>query len=147
VNGLPTSMADARTEPLRLTSVLVQGLPAELGTNHAPARYTVPAIFSRQVGAAERARIESPRTARRLSEYAAGPIELVVSDRRLLIKDTTLEELRDGLAAQIAALLRDVAADLTRERDAASAAGDALVHEEHDRTERVARQAADVVFE
>lgn len=147
MNGQPTSTVSASTEPLRLTSVLVQGLPVELGTSHAPARYTVPAVFSRQVGVAERARLESAGTARRLSEHAGAPIELVVADRRLLIKDTTLDELRDGLAAQIAAVLRDLAADLTRERDAASAASEILVHEEYDRTERVRRQAADVVFE
>ncbi|MBN9167080.1 MAG: hypothetical protein J0I07_39475 [Myxococcales bacterium] len=54
-------------EPLRLVSILVSGLPVELGTPDEPATYTVPAVFSRQVTAAERARLEDPDTARRPS--------------------------------------------------------------------------------
>jgi hypothetical protein len=151
VNGIlraaAPSSSGARIEPLRLTSVLVSGLPPELGTSHAPARYTVPAVFSRQVGGTERTRIESPETARRLSDHAGAPIELVVADRRLLIKHTTLDELRDGLAAEIAAVLQDIADDLEHERKTASAASEALAHEERDRADRITRQALDVVFE
>ncbi len=66
------SLRDPRA--LRLLSVLASGLPSDLGTATGPDRYTVPVVFSRQVSAKERARIEDPATARSVEEAAgAGP--------------------------------------------------------------------------
>ncbi len=109
--------ADAGTSTLRLASILTSGLPAMLGTDEAPATYTVPAVFSRQVSAPEKAAIHGPAAARRLAEIGYPRVTLRVSDRRLLIGNTSLHELRDGLAHELAVLLGDIDRDLGEEHD------------------------------
>ncbi|MDT0167144.1 hypothetical protein Q9R32_16450 [Actinotalea sp. AC32] len=132
---------------LRLTSVLASGLPAEVGTPDEPRRYTVPAVFSRQVGPREKAYLEDPSTARRLAADGHPGVELRVSDRRLLIGNTTLAELRDGLATRIAGLLREMgdamAEEQTRLDDERS---ERLVHEQ-ERAAAVTAMAADIRFD
>ncbi|KGM09077.1 hypothetical protein [Cellulomonas carbonis] len=132
---------------LRLTSVLASGLPAEVGTPDEPRRYTVPAVFSRQVGPREKAYLEDPSTARRLAADGHPGVELRVSDRRLLIGNTTLAELRDGLASRIAAVLREMgdamAQEQTRLDDERS---ERLVHEQ-ERAAAVTALAADIRFD
>jgi len=140
-----TDLADAAA--LRLVSVLVSGLPTGLGTPHEPARYTVPAVFSRQVTPDERARIEDPATARGLSRYGDPDLALTVSDRRLLIKNTTLAHLRDGLAAALAAMLRDVDRDLNAQRALTSAQAEASDADERARSAAVAAAASAVHFD
>ncbi len=131
-------------EVLHLRSVLVSGLPVELGTDAAPATYTVPAVFSRQVTVGEREAIEHPDTTQRLAELGYPDVTLTVSDRRLLIDHTNLTQLKDGLAAAVAAVLRDIDRVLAEQQE----------HRDHDalasrtsEAERVARgqQAADEV--
>ena len=107
-NPTPGTDSPSTSGPLRLVSILVSGLPAELGTADEPPRYTVPAVFSRQVTAEERARIEAPATASALSAHGDRDLALEVSDRRLLIKNTTLAQLAGGLAAALGAALRDI---------------------------------------
>ena len=133
--------------PLRLTSVLTSALPPELGTAAAPDRYTVPVVFSRQVTPQERDRIEHPALAHRLSEHLGGQIELIVSDRRLLVKNTSLAELRDGLAGALAAALRDLDVQLDAEQSAREDAASRRDLEEHERADAVAREAAQIRFE
>lgn len=141
--------ADDTTAPdtLRLVSVLISGLPTELGTPDEPARYTVPAVFSRQVTPGERALIEDPATALRLSRYADTNLALTVSDRRLLIKNTSLTQLRDGLAAALAAALRDIDRNLNAERALASAQAEASDAEERTRAAAVTAAARAVHFD
>ncbi len=134
-------------DPLRLVSILVSGLPAELGTADEPARYTVPAVFSRQVTAGERARIEDAATAHALSAHADPDLALEVSDRRLLIKNTTLAQLEGGLAAALAAVLRDIDRDLDAERDQMVADAEVRDADERDRESAVAAAAAAIRFE
>jgi hypothetical protein len=141
-----TGAAESGAQPLRLVSVLVSGLPAELGTSAAPARYTVPVVFSRQVTPEERARIEDPALARRLSEQVGVRLELAVSDRRLLVKNTSLAELRDGLASALAAALRDLDAQLGAEQSARDDEASRRGLEEHARADAVAREAAQIQF-
>lgn len=134
-------------DPLRLVSILVSGLPAELGTADEPARYTVPAVFSRQVTAEERARIEDPATALALSAHADQGLALEVSDRRLLIKNTTLAQLAGGLAAALGAALRDMGRDLGAERDQMIADAEVRDAGERDREASVAALVAAIRFE
>jgi hypothetical protein len=120
---------------LHLRSVLESGLPAQLGTVDEPATYTVPVVFSRQVTASERARIEDPETARRLSiQTGARPkgasLKLVVSDRRLLVENTTLDELRDGLAGALSTMLEEMGHDLRSESADRAAVAQARAVEE-----------------
>ncbi len=151
----PTSPAapSPRTSPddpraLRVVSVLVSGLPTDLGTPTEPALYTVPAVFSRQVTPQERARIEDPATARLLAEETgAGPgLELAVSDRRLLIVNTTLGQLKDGLAAAIGTMLTRLGQDLLTEQDRRNEAAKVAQTGERERLEAVAQSAAEIRF-
>lgn len=143
----PATSSAPDLDELRLVSVLASGLPRELGTTDEPARYTVPAVFSRQVTPQERARIEDPATARRLADHADHDLALTVSDRRLLIKNTTLAQLQGGLATALAAMLREIDRELRAERTRRSAEADALDVEEHDRVAAVTTAAAAIRFE
>jgi hypothetical protein len=144
--SITTSPNDPRA--LRLVSVLASGLPTDLGTPTEPALYTVPAVFSRQVTPQERARIEDPATARLLEEdTGAGPgLELAVSDRRLLIVNTTLGQLKDGLAAAIGEMLTRLGQDLLTEQDRRTAAAKVAQTGEIERLEAVAQAAAEIRF-
>lgn len=115
----PDVTDDARTPPattpvqhakggLFLRGVLDSALPHELGTDDEPEQYTVAAVFSRRVSAEERALIEGPDTLAALAERGYPGVGLRVADRRLEITQTNLEMLADGLATEIAAILRDV---------------------------------------
>lgn len=147
------SAGDATSqEPLRLTSVLLSALPLELGTSAAPDRYTVPVVFSRQVTPQERERIEDPQLARRLGEPLGAELELVVSDRRLLVKNTSLAELRDGLAAALATAWprrsrRPCASSTCSWTRSSRRAASRRADVEHERADAVAREAAQIRFE
>ncbi|WP_454049859.1 hypothetical protein [Cellulomonas sp. Marseille-Q8402] len=108
---------DGGEEQLRLTSVLSGGLPATLGTPDAPTLYTVPAVFSRQVSGAERLAIQAPESVRRLADAGYPRVTLDVADRRLLIGSTNLDQLRGGLAHELAELLRDIDRTLADQRE------------------------------
>ena len=95
----------------------------------------------------ERDRIENPELAHRLSEHLGGGIALVVSDRRRLVKNTCLAELRDGLAAALAAALRDLDQQLDAEQSAREDAASRRDLQEQERAEAVAREAAQIRFE
>ena len=133
---------------LRLTSVLASGLPLELGTPDEPARYTVPAVFSRQVNATERVRIEDPAAAAALVERCGldHSLQLTVSDRRLLIGNTNLAELTGGLASAVAALLREIDAVLDAEQDARTAQATARRLVDTERAATLEAAAAQVHF-
>ncbi len=143
----PGPDSPSTSDPLRLVSILVSGLPAELGTADEPLRYTVPAVFSRQVTAEERARIEDPATAFALSAHADPDLALEVSDRRLLIKNTTLAQLAGGLAAALGAVLRDIDRDLGAERDQMVADAEVRDAGERDREASIAALALTIRFE
>ena len=141
-----TSTDDPRA--LRLLSVLASGLPLELGTPKEPARYTVPAVFSRQVTPAERAVIEDPATADAVAT-AAGiepGLAFAVSDRRLLIMNTTLAELKGGLATAIGEMLTRLGQELLTEMDRRTAAAETLLSSERDRLEAVSQVATEIQF-
>lgn len=93
------------TEPLGLTSILVGSLPLTLLTDAAPERYVVEAVFTRRVEPEEAALILGPGTHDTLAAHGYPHVQLTVSDRRLVIANTNLEELRDRLAGEIATLL------------------------------------------
>ena len=144
MSAVPSSSPE---EPLRLTSVLVSGLPVELGTPNAPERYTVPVVFSRQVTPEERERIEDPVVARQLSEHAGAALELVVSDRRLLVKNTNLREVAGELSSALAAMLRDLDVQLDAEQSARADEAHRRELEERERAAAVAQEAAAIRFE
>ncbi|GCE77664.1 hypothetical protein [Cellulomonas biazotea] len=149
---VPLHAPDATSDDLHLLSILESGLPGQIGTPDEPATYTVPAVFSRQVTRDERARIEDPETARRLAEQSGAPttgpaLRLVVSDRRLLIENTSLDRLRDGLAAALAAMLRDLGGDLRAARDERAVAAEAREVEERRRSDATHAAVSTIRFE
>lgn len=109
-------MAATGDDTLRLASILVSGLPAMLGTDDEPTTYTVPVVFTRQVTHPEKTAIEGRDSTQRLAERGYPRVTLKVSDRRLLIGNTTLGQLRDGLAHELVDLLTDIDGDLSEQR-------------------------------
>jgi len=134
-------------QPLRLSSILTSALPALLGTSQAPTQYTVPAVFSRQVSVPEKTAIEGPETARRLTESGYPQVTLQVSDRRLLIGHTSLEQLEEGLAHELAATLTDIGRAVSRQRDQRAAEATARQSAESDRAVDVQRSVDRIVFD
>ncbi|GEL47019.1 hypothetical protein CHO01_21350 [Cellulomonas hominis] len=137
----------AGEQPLRIVSILTSALPALLGTSQAPTRYTVPAVFSRQVSVPERTAIEGPETARRLTERGYPQVTLQVSDRRLLIGHTSLEQLEEGLAHELAVALVDIGRAVSRQRDERAAAAAVRQSAESERAVVVQRSVDRIAFE
>ncbi|MCZ2261346.1 hypothetical protein [Isoptericola nanjingensis] len=111
------SGADTPAGGLFLRGILDSALPHELGTDAEPERYTVAAIFSRQVAPEERALIEGPDARSTLAARGYPGVGLKVADRRLEISGTNLATLASGLASQVAALLRDVEEQVVTARE------------------------------
>lgn len=105
------------TGGLFLRGILDSALPHELGTDDEPQRYTVAAVFSRQVAPEERALIEGPDARSTLAAGGYPGVGLKVADRRLEISGTNLATLAGGLASQVAALLRDVERQVATARE------------------------------
>jgi len=131
---------------LGLGSVLVGSLPATLLTDQAPERYTVEAVFTRRPERDEVAQILGGETRAFLARAGYSTVEVAVSDRRLEIANTNLEELRDGLADVLAERLAQISADVQgRQRDAAARFQVAADHEQQ-RAAAVAALAESVTF-
>lgn len=131
---------------LGLGAVLIDSLPPTLFTDAAPERYTVAAVFTRNPAKSEISAIHGDQTRAALRAAGYGAVELHVSNWRLEIANTNLDELAAGLAGVIAERLHVIS------EDSASAdrrrAADALVasQRETDRAALVARAAAGVTF-
>ncbi len=132
--------------PLGLGSVLVGSLPATLMTEDAPDRYTVEAVFTRKADRDEVAAIESSATRDHLFALGYPTVELRVSDRRLEIANTNLEELRDGLAVALAAHLAAISNGLSAERIAAADRFQDATARDQERAAAVALLAQSVTF-
>lgn len=133
-------------DSLGLTSVLVGSLPDTLMTDAAPERYTVEAVLSRKVQPVEVAAIEGPDVSGHLAASGYPAIQLHVSDRRLVISNTNLEELRDGLASVIADQLERVSGDEREARERAASDRQAASEREHERAAAVVALASSVTF-
>lgn len=133
-------------EPLALNRVLVSALPPELGTYHAPSRYTVAAVFTRRPEARELFLLGAPETRQKLDEAGYTAVELQVSDRRLFITNTSLEELKQGLAVVIADLLAQISSEVQEEWALQTERLSVLADEEGRRRRDVEAAAAEVLF-
>jgi hypothetical protein len=123
LSASPQVEAERRDAALTVLGILDTALPAELGTDLAPERYTVAGVFSRRVSSAEQEAIEAPELQEELAAAGFPGVTLAVSDRRLLIGNTNLAMLENGLAARIGAMLRAtherLAVEATRRADEA----------------------------
>lgn len=131
---------------LGLGSVLVGSLPAALLTDHAPERYTVEAVFSRRPERDEVTEILGSETRDRLARAGYPTVEVTVSDRRLEIANTNLEELRDGLAEVLANRLAEISEGVRARQDAAAVKFHDAAESEHARAAAVAALAESVAF-
>ncbi|MHA7984760.1 hypothetical protein ACX9R5_03050 [Rathayibacter sp. CAU 1779] len=131
---------------LGLRSVLVSSLPAALLTDAAPDRYTVEAVFTRRPEPQEVAEILGNETRTFLTDRGHSTIELRISDRRLEIANTSLEELRDGLAGILEELLAEISIRVKSQRVMAAARSQLAAELEQERALAVVRLAESVVF-
>ena len=141
---LPPVRADSA---LTLSGVLASALPHDLGTARGPSRYTVPAVFSRRPQPREIDLLHGSNISRRLAEAGYGDVELRVSDRRLLITNTNLMELKEGLAHLLGLILTEVSAKATDERTERAEELDALGLIEEQRLESIRQAAAEIHFD
>lgn len=142
-----TRTSDAHSATLGLASVLVASLPAALMTEAAPDRYTVEAVFTRRPEKEEVAEILGTRTREVLAGAGYPTVELAVADRRLVIANTNLEELRDGLAAVIADRLAAISREIHERQDAAAIRFEEAAMREHTRAAAVTALAESITFE
>ncbi len=133
-------------EVLGLGHILAGSLPGSLLSPGAPNRYTVEAVFTRKVEHDEVAAIESDATRRYLEEHGFAGVELHVSDRRLEIRNTNLQDLSTGLSTVIANRLAEVDATLSGHRAVAAAEARNLADREQTRAAAVAALAEAVAF-
>lgn len=132
---------------LTLSGVLASALPHDLGTARGPSRYTVPAVFSRRPQPREIDLLHGSNISRRLADAGYGNVELRVSDRRLLITNTNLMELKEGLAHLLGLILTEVSAKATDERTERAEELDALGLIEEQRLESIRQAAAEIHFD
>jgi hypothetical protein len=131
---------------LGLGSVLIGSLPTALLTDDAPERYTVEAVFTRKPDREEIDAILANETRDYLSQCGYSTVELTVSDRRLEIANTNLEELRDGLASVIARRLAQISIDVQARRVIAAARIQEVTVRERQRAAAVVALAGSVRF-
>lgn len=99
-----------------VSHILVNELPADLGTPNAPARYDVAAVFTRRPDPHELEMLEQPGVGERLAEAGYADVRLRVADRRLIIERTSLDELAGGLAELIGQILADIGEQAAAEK-------------------------------
>lgn len=109
-------MSHDADEGFGVSHILVNELPADLGTPNAPARYDVAAVFTRRPDPHELKLLEQPAVRARLVEAGYPDVGLRVADRRLIIERTNLEELADGLAELIGQILAEIGAQAAAEK-------------------------------
>ena len=141
-----TRTSGMNTATLGLGSVLVGSLPAALMTEDAPDRHTVEAVFSRRPEREEVTAILADETRDRLTRSGFPTVEVTVSDRRLEIANTNLEELRDGLASVLADRLAEIRAVVRTTREKAAALFADAAASEHERAAAGTALAASVGF-
>jgi hypothetical protein len=142
MNALNRSPSDE----LEVGAVLANALPSTLLTPEAPERYTVSAVFTRRPSRAEIDAVHDNRTREALTAAGYPTAELRISDRRLEIANTNLEELTDGLAAAIAERLHVISLETAAAHERFEAELVETTQRETDRVALVALAAAAVTF-
>jgi len=141
-----TRTSGVDTATLGLGSVQVGSLPAALMTDHSPARYSVEAVFTRRPEHNEVKGLLGTRTLEVLAEAGYSDVRLAVADRRLIISNTTLEELRDGLASVLADRIAQVSSEIQMERSLVLARRREAAVVEESRVAAVTELAGSVTF-
>ena len=106
------------SEPFAVDRILIDELPRTLGTVDAPERYVVAALFTRRPLPQELDLLRDPSVGERLAVAGYPRVTLSTSDRRLLIGNTNLHELKAGLATTVGAILDEIGRVTARMRSA-----------------------------
>jgi hypothetical protein len=103
-------------------------------------------VFTRRPERDEITEILGSETRGRLAKAGYSTVEVTISDRRLEIANTNLEELRDGLGGVLADRLAEVSAGVRARRDATAVRFREAAEGEMDRAASVAALAESVTF-
>jgi hypothetical protein len=143
---IPESAPRLPAQAIALNGIVASALPWNLGTARGPSEYTVVVALSRRAEPYEIDLVNDPSTVRRLREAGYGGVGIAIAGRRLLVENTSLEQLRAGLARELARLFRDVSAAALAQQGQRRPELEALVLLERDRREAVEALAAGVRF-
>jgi len=135
-----------KAEELSVGAILVDALPPTLFTDDAPERYMVAAVFTRRPTRPEIDAIHAIETRDALRAAGYPAVEARVSDRRLELANTNLEELAGGLAGVIAERLHVISEKSASDDRRLAADALAASQRETDRSALVALAAAAVDF-
>ncbi|QTF72736.1 hypothetical protein [Arthrobacter woluwensis] len=127
-------------ELLRVEGVVFSCLVAGIEESEPSDRYTVPAILNRRPSRSEHERLNSLAASGHLATAGYPGVGLVLNDRRLDITNTTLDELSEGLALLLGALIQELSD--TVDDDAVRPAP----HLSESRREQLRKAAAEVHF-
>jgi hypothetical protein len=142
----PAAPAPESFEPFAVDHILVNDLPSTLGTLEAPERYTVTAVFTRRPLPQELDLLAASDVDDRLTEAGYPTVKLRTADRRLLIDNTNLHELSQGLAHVIGSMLDEIGGRVATTRSAQAKDAAELASRAADRAHQVLTEAAKVDF-
>jgi hypothetical protein len=132
--------------PFAVDHILVTDLPSTLGTIEAPERYTVTAVFTRRPLPQELDLLAAHEVDDRLTEAGYPAVTLRAADRRLLIDNTNLHELGQGLAHLIGTILEDIGTRVATTRSAQAKDAAELAARAAERADHVLAEASKVDF-
>ncbi|MBO9705089.1 MAG: hypothetical protein J7474_06195, partial [Arthrobacter sp.] len=93
---------------LRVEGVVFSCLVAGIEESELSDRYTVPTILNRRPSRSEHERLNHIAASGRLAAAGYPEVGLILNDRRLDVTNTTLDELSEGLALLLGALIQDL---------------------------------------
>jgi hypothetical protein len=91
--------------------------------------------------------IQGPATHERLSKHGYGHISLVINEARLDIVNTSLEELKAGLAPVVGSLIREISKQTRHEREQRDEAALSKRRADAARKQEVETLAHDISFD
>ena len=144
--NLPGHSERARFEPFAVDRILVDQLPSSLGTVAAPELYSVMVVFTRRPLPQELALLSAPAVEQQLAEAGYPRVTLRAADRRLIIDNTNLHELKAGLALTIGRILQDIGKRVATTRSAQTRDAAELATRAAERAEHVLQEAAEIDF-
>lgn len=133
-------------QAIALNGVVASALPWNLRTAGEPSKYTVVVALSRRAEPYEIELVQDPSTVRRLHDAGYEDVRLAIAGRRLLVENTSLEQLRAGLAPELARIFRDISIAAQAQKGQRQSEFEAQVLLERDRREAVEALAEEIRF-
>jgi hypothetical protein len=135
-----------RFAPFAVDHILIDQLPPSLGTAEAPDDYTVMAVFTRRPLPQEIDLLKERSVEERLATAGYPRVSLAVADRRLIITNTNLHELKHGLAGEIGRILDDIGKLVATTRSAQAKDAAELATRAAERASHVIDEASGIDF-